>query len=217
VTSGGGGATGAVGRSAAATSAVGGSGAGPAAAAPAGPAAKSSGSGISPDVARVFLAGDAAALLDSSALRELSAPLARAMRLEARHQIEDDLDVALGDWRSGAEEAAPTDNVGTADPMQRTAWQRVQGAWHGGRTYLKKYWGIGVSMKSEGEEAPEGAAAAGGGGSGGAAAGGSGAAAGGSGGGAGAKSSSSGGADGATTPAAAPPAPPAPAAAKPPK
>ncbi|GBF95546.1 hypothetical protein Rsub_08527 [Raphidocelis subcapitata] len=113
--------------------------------------------------ARIYLAGDAAALLEGSALRELAAPLARAAALEARHEIEDDLDAALGEWRPGAAAAA----AAAADPDQFTAWQRLRRAWAGARTYAQKHWGVGYPREAAGKVPEEGSAPGGGGGGGG--------------------------------------------------
>jgi hypothetical protein len=63
-----------------------------AAAAPAGPAAPSGGAAASAGAAgggaaRLFVAGDAKALAKGSVVRELAAPLARAVELDTRHQV----------------------------------------------------------------------------------------------------------------------------------
>ncbi|KAI8472849.1 MAG: hypothetical protein J3K34DRAFT_466998 [Monoraphidium minutum] len=166
-TAGGGGAAaaGAPGGAAAASggAAAGGGGAAAEAAAKAAGGAAAAGGGGG-GVAHVFLAGDLAALRDGSALRELAAPLARAVAMDARHEVEDDLDTALGHWRAAPAEGEGGEGGGGGgeDLHQLTAWERASRGWAAARLYAKKHLRLGIP-----KEAPEDAAAAGGGGGGG--------------------------------------------------
>lgn len=73
--------------------------------------------------------------------------------------MEDDLDAALGDWSASRPDGGPGD--GAADPLQLTAWQRVQRVWRNGRAYARKHWGIGIPREGPDDEAADAKAAAG--------------------------------------------------------